>query len=108
MPIDPNEFNNGKTHNSWEEIVYQILGDGKAYSLDELAKEVGIISPEINKSKKQPSYVQYIKLTQYSLDRLRFELTLNNMEENGIIISKYVNLAGGKSEIYYMRKDLLK
>ena len=108
MPINPSEFNSGETNNSWEQIVYQILGDGKAYSLDELATEVGIISPEKKPNKSQVNPDEFFELVNYTLDKHTFKLTLDKMVEDGRIISKYVSQKDGNSNLYYMRNDIQK
>lgn len=72
MSISADEFKNGETRNSREEIVYQILGDGKAYSLKELMDEVGIIMPKTKDS---------LKSILYSLDTITFKTTLDSMIE---------------------------
>ncbi len=107
MPIKPREFKNGETKNSWEQIVYQILGDGQAYSLSELTEEVGIMSPKLNKTNKgQITATKNLELIEYMLKKINFESTLNEMEADGRIVSKYVSQSNGSSIRYFMRKDL--
>lgn len=99
MPISDDEFNRGKTRNSNEEIVLQILGDGKAYSLSELKHEVGIIEPKSNGP---------VEISVYILNGMAFKSALDDMVKVGKLESKQVKTKGGSSDIYYKRKDLLK
>jgi hypothetical protein len=107
MPIPPSEFKNGETKNSWEQIVYQILGDGQAYSLSDLTEEVGIISPKLNMTNKgQITATENLELIEYMLKKFDFESRLNEMVDDGRIVSKYVSQSNGSSIRYFMRKDL--
>jgi len=98
MPISKDEFNRGETRNSYEEIVYQILVDGNAYSLGELEQEVGIA----------PKSKDPIDLGLYILNGFVFKLDLDDMVKAGKLVSKEVKTKSGGSNTYYMRKDLLK
>lgn len=112
--IDYNEFKRGETHGSWEQIIFQILGDGKAYSLSELETEVGIISLDVQKFIKDDKY--RLAIGDYIHDDWLFRHTLNEMVEEGRIASKLVYIVFGKTkdktkdkiEQYYVRKDLFK
>ena len=46
MPIRKDEFNRGETRGSWEDVITDLLGDGNAYSLDEIAENLGIMPPK--------------------------------------------------------------
>jgi len=100
MPISLDEFKKGETRNSREEIVYQLLGDGKAHSSTELENEVGIIQPKTNSS---------IDRSLYMLEGISFEhITLDRMIEDGRIVSKSVHGKDGTLNTYYMRKEFVK
>ena len=99
MPIRKDEFNRGETRGSWEDVITDLLGDGNAYSLDEIAENLGIMPPKDSNDKL--GYVQY------SLERMSLQITLNGMSKDGRIVSKSVSDKGGKTNTYYMRKDFL-
>lgn len=106
MPIDYDKFKRGETDSSWEQIVFQVLGDGRAYSFSELKNEIGMISPKRNNFATDHEY--QLAIITSMLDEMSFRETLNKMEKEGRIISKYISLASGKNETYYMRKDLIR
>jgi len=99
MPISPDEFKKGETLNSWEEIIYELLGDGNAYSLTELENELGIVEP---KTDNQEEIISYI------LKERSLVLTLIIMKLDGRLISKQISVKNGKTDTYYMRKEFLK
>jgi len=99
MPISLDEFKKGETQNSREEIVYQLLGDGKAYSLTELENKVGIIRP---KTKDPIDTIRYIS------EEWSFRLDLDKMILDGRIVSKQIDGENGTLNTYYMRKEFLK
>ena len=99
MPIRKDEFNRGETRGSWEDVITDLLGDGNAYSLDEIAENLGIMPPKDSDDK-----FEYVL---YSLDRTNLLITLNGMIKDGRIVSKSVSDKGGKTNTYYMRKDFL-
>ena len=99
MPIRKDEFNRGETRGSWEDVITDLLGDGNAYSLDEIAENLGIMPPKDSDDK-----FEYVL---YSLDRTNLLITLNGMSKDGRIVSKSVSDKGGKTNTYYMRKDFL-
>jgi len=99
MPISLDEFKRGETQNSREEIVYQLLGDGKAYSLTELENEVGIIRPKTKDT---------TDTTHYTWEELSFRLDLVKMIQDGRIVSKQIDGENGALNTYYMRKEFVK
>jgi len=99
MPISPDEFKKGETLNSWEEIIYELLGDGNAYSLTELENELGIVEP---KTDNQEEIISYI------LKERSLVLTLIIMKLDGRLVSKQISVKNGKTDTYYMRKEFLK
>ena len=99
MPIPKDEFNRGETRGSWEDVITSLLGDGNAYSLDEIAENLGIMPPKDSNDKL--GYVQYLS------ERMSLQITLIGMRQDGRIVSKSVSDKGGKINTYYMRKDLL-
>ena len=99
MPIRKDEFNRGETRGSWEDVITDLLGDGNAYSLDEIAENLGIMPPKDSDDK-----FEYVL---YSLDRTNLLIILNGMIKDGRIVSKSVSDKGGKTNTYYMRKDFL-
>lgn len=100
MPIRKDEFNRGETSGSWEDVITELLGDGNAYSLDEIAENLGIMPPK-DSDDKLGRYVQY------SLETMSLQVTLIGMSQDGRIVSKRVSDKGGKTNTYYMRKDFL-
>jgi len=99
MPISPDEFKKGETLSSWEEIIYELLGDGNAYSLTELENELGIVEP---KTDNQEEIISYI------LKERSLVLTLIIMKLDGRLISKEISVENGKTDTYYMRREFLK
>lgn len=95
MPISRDEFNKGEVRGSWEDIIIQILSDGKAYSLDELAEE--IIGHKPNSKNPQEFLL-------YNLNELNLSMTLNSMILDGRIVSREVRDKNNKTNRYYMKK----
>lgn len=111
MPITPEEFKRGETRGSWEDLAYNMLGDGKAHTLSEIEKEIGIGEKNIKlppNATDEQKMITLLNALSNVLDSWNFEQKLDAMEKEGRIMSRYIKDKNGKTNKYYIRTDFYK
>ncbi len=105
MPISADEFKNRASQNlriPIDQRIYEMLGDGKAYSFDEIYKQIWGNPSE--KSKNQ-SIINTIDKGFSLANEFSLSIILTKMVYQGKIDLQYIE---EKNETYYMRTDLIK
>ncbi|MEM3587854.1 MAG: hypothetical protein QXZ02_08005 [Candidatus Bathyarchaeia archaeon] len=123
MPISVDEFNRGKVKGCLEDQIISVLNDNKAYTLDELAKELRIgleneDAPSLTSMDKAVAagagantIKDFRDISNYMKDFLNNQFLrdkLNDMVKEGKIVSRFVEGKDGKYYTYYKINQVAK
>ena len=108
MPITPDEFKREKVKGSLEDLVLDVLSNGKAYTQSEIEKELGIGQRNKDLLPNATDMEKEIESLKNMVESFTFGRKLEDMEKAGLIRSAYIEGKDGHKNLYYIRTEFHK